>query len=69
MYARVILLAALIVVLRPVAGACPVGDLPCACAAAGGRWDAHKPPLEPLCTIGIRHQGEPHSRFSSKYPL
>jgi hypothetical protein len=39
-------------------GACPVGDLPCACVGVlGGRWRDLKAPLEPTCTVTIRHQG------------
>ncbi|KIY93543.1 hypothetical protein MNEG_14418, partial [Monoraphidium neglectum] len=36
---------------------CVSGDLPCACAAAGGKWRDLKSPLVPTCTVAIRHQG------------
>ncbi|KAI8462535.1 MAG: hypothetical protein J3K34DRAFT_447686 [Monoraphidium minutum] len=39
------------------AATCKAGDLQCACAAAGGKWRDLKSPLEPTCTVGIRHQG------------
>jgi hypothetical protein len=39
------------------AAACPVGDLRCACHAAGGVWKNYRRPLEPLCTFTVYHQG------------
>lgn len=40
------------------AAACAAGDLPCACAAAGGEWRNLKSPLVPTCTVKFQHQGE-----------
>ena len=60
---RLAAIAALVALALCAAGAeaarasCKRGDLPCACAAAGGKWRDLKSPLEPTCTIGIRHQG------------
>lgn len=44
--------------LSGVAAKCAVGDLPCACASAGGQWRSLKSPLEPTCTVTFQHQGE-----------
>jgi len=58
---RLILLLALALLLacHAVAGGCEVGNLPCACAAAGGKWRDLKAPLVPTCTVTFRHQSEP----------
>jgi hypothetical protein len=39
------------------AASCKAGELPCACAAAGGSWRDLKSPLESTCTVKFRHQG------------
>lgn len=39
---------------------CEAGNLNCLCEAAGGTWKDHKPPLEPVCTFAIHHQGAHH---------
>jgi hypothetical protein len=49
---------------------CVSGDLPCACAAAGGKWRDLKSPLVPTCTVAIRHQGaQPRRRRARRTPL
>ena len=40
---------------------CAAGDLPCACAAARGKWRELKAPLQPTCTVTFQHQGEQFS--------
>jgi hypothetical protein len=56
---RLLALAALVLLGAATAqAACAVGDLPCACAQAGGRWRDLRSPLEPTCTVTLKHQGE-----------
>jgi hypothetical protein len=64
---RILALAALVLLgaASAQAAGCLVGDLPCACAEAGGRWRELRAPLESTCTVTIKHQGEPPPQSAS----